>query len=149
MSGKGRKSGKSGSGKASSSESKVQSHSAKVGLQFPVGRVHHLLKCGNYAQCIGAGAPGPFILANLFVIPTYLFTVYLAAVLEYLAAEILELAGNAACDHKKLECSNQHSPGSLARWVSSCSCQSTSLAMMMTAVAGSSTQQRADVYGQV
>ncbi|KAI6043923.1 histone H2A [Pisolithus marmoratus] len=75
------KAGKSG-GKAGV-EGKAQSRSAKAGLQFPVGRVHRLLKKGNYAQRVGAGAP-----------------VYLAAVLEYLAAEILELAGNAARDNK-------------------------------------------------
>ncbi|KAK0482224.1 histone-fold-containing protein [Armillaria novae-zelandiae] len=83
MSGKGGKSGKTG-GKAGGDGSKSQSRSAKAGLQFPVGRVHRLLKKGNYAQRVGAGAP-----------------VYLAAVLEYLAAEILELAGNAARDNKK------------------------------------------------
>ncbi|KAH7886842.1 histone-fold-containing protein [Phlebopus sp. FC_14] len=82
MSGKG-KAGKSSGGKAGA-EGKAQSRSAKAGLQFPVGRVHRLLKKGNYAQRVGAGAP-----------------VYLAAVLEYLAAEILELAGNAARDNKK------------------------------------------------
>ncbi|KAN0063349.1 histone H2A [Thecaphora frezii] len=75
--------GKSG-GKAGDASSKSQSRSAKAGLQFPVGRIHRLLRKGNYAQRIGAGAP-----------------VYLAAVLEYLAAEILELAGNAARDNKK------------------------------------------------
>ncbi|KAJ3571944.1 hypothetical protein NP233_g3412 [Leucocoprinus birnbaumii] len=82
-SGKG-KSGKSSSGGKAGGDGKTQSRSAKAGLQFPVGRVHRLLKKGNYAQRVGAGAP-----------------VYLAAVLEYLAAEILELAGNAARDNKK------------------------------------------------
>ncbi|KAJ7104512.1 histone-fold-containing protein [Mycena belliarum] len=82
----GKVSGKSKSGKAAGSgtDSKSQSRSSKAGLQFPVGRIHRLLKKGNYAQRVGAGAP-----------------VYLAAVLEYLAAEILELAGNAARDNKK------------------------------------------------
>ncbi|KAF8649587.1 hypothetical protein AX16_005678 [Volvariella volvacea WC 439] len=81
----GKASGKSKSGKASGGDAaKSQSRSVKAGLQFPVGRVHRLLKKGNYAHRVGAGAP-----------------VYMAAVLEYLAAEILELAGNAARDNKK------------------------------------------------
>lgn len=67
------------------------SRSSKAGLAFPVGRVHRLLRKGNYAQRIGAGAP-----------------VYLAAVLEYLAAEILELAGNAARDNKKTRIIPRH-----------------------------------------
>ena len=60
MSGKG-KAGKSG-GKAAGAggDSKSQSRSSKAGLQFPVGRVHRLLKKGNYAQRVGAGAPGMF-----------------------------------------------------------------------------------------
>eukprot|EP01097_Dermamoeba_algensis_P000099 TRINITY_DN1035_c0_g1_i1.p1 TRINITY_DN1035_c0_g1~~TRINITY_DN1035_c0_g1_i1.p1 ORF type:complete len:165 (+),score=49.29 TRINITY_DN1035_c0_g1_i1:1-495(+) len=60
------------------------SRSTRAGLQFPVGRIHRHLRDGRYAARVGAGAP-----------------VYLAAVLEYLAAEILELAGNASRDNKK------------------------------------------------
>src|SRR5690242_9076750 len=69
----------------------LRSRSSKAGLAFPVGRVHRLLRKGNYAQRVGAGAP-----------------VYLAAVLEYLAAEILELAGNAARDNKKTRIIPRH-----------------------------------------
>ena len=79
MSGK----GKGGRGKKASA-TKAVSRSAKAGLQFPVGRVARYLRKARVASRVGAGAP-----------------VYLAAVMEYLAAEILELAGNAAKDNKK------------------------------------------------
>ena len=74
----------SGKGKAAKAKAGKKSRSVKAGLQFPVGRVHRMLRKGNYAERVGAGAP-----------------VYLAACLEYLTAEVLELAGNAARDNKK------------------------------------------------
>lgn len=53
MSGKagkvGGKGGKASGGKVGG-DGKSQSRSAKAGLQFPVGRIHRLLKKGNYAQ---------------------------------------------------------------------------------------------------
>lgn len=93
------RSGKSTSGKTSD-EGKARSRSTKAGLQFPVGRVHRLLKKGNYAHRVGAGAPGMDLSAGLLYQVAHVMLVYLAAVLEYLAAEILELAGNAARDNK-------------------------------------------------
>ena len=77
--------GGGGKGKGGRGEKKTSTTaSAKAGLQFPVGRIGRYLRQGKYATRMGAGAP-----------------VYLAAVLEYLCAEILELAGNAARDNKK------------------------------------------------
>ncbi|XP_023390175.1 histone H2A type 1-H, partial [Pteropus vampyrus] len=77
--------GASGRGKqGGKARAKAKTRSSRAGLQFPVGRVHRLLRKGNYAERVGAGAP-----------------VYLAAVLEYLTAEILELAGNAARDNNR------------------------------------------------
>merc|ERR1712156_759024 len=67
-----------------SGKGKSQTRSARAGVQFPVGRIARYMRQGGYAKRIGAGAP-----------------VYVAAVLEYLCAELLELAGNAAKDNKK------------------------------------------------
>jgi len=72
-------------------ESSTKSRSFRAGLQFPVGRIHRQLRNGRYAARVGAGAP-----------------VYLGAVLEYLSAEILELAGNASRDNKKLRIIPRH-----------------------------------------
>ncbi|KAG5676970.1 hypothetical protein PVAND_006762 [Polypedilum vanderplanki] len=74
----------SGRGKGGKVKAKAKSRSSRAGLQFPVGRIHRLLRKGNYGERVGAGAP-----------------VYLAAVMEYLAAEVLDLAGNAARDKQK------------------------------------------------
>ena len=81
----------SGRGKGKAKGTKSKTRSSRAGLQFPVGRIHRLLRKGNYAERVGAGAP-----------------VYLAAVLEYLSAEILELAGNAARDNKKTRIIPRH-----------------------------------------
>ena len=47
----------SGRGKGGKSKGKAKTRSSRAGLQFPVGRVHRLLRKGNYAERVGAGAP--------------------------------------------------------------------------------------------
>ncbi|KAK7279434.1 hypothetical protein RJT34_24487 [Clitoria ternatea] len=60
-------------------------HFVRAGLQFSVGIIGCYLKKGRHSQCIRIDAP-----------------VYLTAVLEYLAAKVLELlVGNVAHDNKK------------------------------------------------
>jgi histone H2A len=72
------------------------SRSYRAGLQFPVGRIQtHMrailsAKRGTALRISGTAA------------------VYLAAVSEYIAAEILELAGNAARDQKRVRITIRH-----------------------------------------
>jgi histone H2A len=61
------KAGKSSSGGKAGADSKSISRSSKAGLQFPVGRIHRLLKKGNYAQRVGAGAPGSFMIMDTLI----------------------------------------------------------------------------------
>jgi len=67
------------------------SKSYKSGLTFPVGRVHRLIITKGAQRRIGAETP-----------------IYLAAVLEYLAAEIVELAGNASTNNKTKRITPRH-----------------------------------------
>ena len=73
MSGKGK--GGRGKGKAAG---KLSSMSKRAGLQFPTARLNRYMRKGKYAARVSPGAG-----------------VYMGAVLEYLCAEVLELAGNA------------------------------------------------------
>lgn len=83
--------GGKGKAKGKSTQSRQTSRSARAGISFPVGRIATMLKKGGYAERVGSGAP-----------------VYMATVLEYLVAEILELAGNAAKACKKTRIAPKH-----------------------------------------
>jgi len=71
--------------------SKPIQRSKRAGVVFPVSRIQRHLKAGNYSSIIRSGA-----------------AVYMAGVLEYLVAELAELAGNAARDNKRHRITPRH-----------------------------------------
>ena len=68
---------KEGVRKAPGSKKQAQSKSAKAGLTFPVARINRRLCENKLTKRVGAGAP-----------------IYMTAVVEYFAAELLEVAIN-------------------------------------------------------
>lgn len=60
-------------------------------MVFPVGRIHRKLKKGNYSDRVGEGA-----------------SVFMAGVLEYLTAELSELAGNTSHANNKRRINPRH-----------------------------------------
>ena len=79
-------------GKSTTEQPKKKSRSVRAGLQFPVGRVHrHLKERTSGKSMIRATA-----------------AVYCSGILEYLAAEVLELAGNATKDLRTKRITPRH-----------------------------------------
>ncbi|KYR01600.1 H2AX, histone H2A [Tieghemostelium lacteum] len=77
--------------KSSGEKAKPESRSHKANITFPVSRIDRLLRDGRFAPRVESTAP-----------------VYLAAVLEYLVYEILELAHNICNSQKKTRITPQH-----------------------------------------
>eukprot|EP00116_Pleurobrachia_bachei_P000878 sb/3461140/ len=79
-------------GKDAKKKEQNMSRSMRAGLQFPVGRIHRYMK----TQTTRKGRVGATS------------AVYSAAILEYLTAEVLELAGNASKDLKVKRITPRH-----------------------------------------
>jgi len=82
----GKKSGKKkAAGKKKEKKGDKTSSGDRAGLIFPVGRIGSMLRKGGFSRRVGAGAQ-----------------VYLAATLEYLTAELVELSAKAAGKGKRV-----------------------------------------------
>jgi histone H2A len=69
----------------------TKSRSSRAGLHFPVGRIHRTLKYMRVAERVGQSAP-----------------VFLAAVIEYLTAELIEATAKVTKDKKRTRMSTRH-----------------------------------------
>ena len=77
--------------KSSSSAKKHTSKTTKAGLTFPVARIARMLKKDKSTRRVGSTAP-----------------VFMAGVLEYLAAEVLEITGNVCRQNRKKKITPRH-----------------------------------------
>merc|ERR1712039_1145474 len=80
-----------GKGRAKGKGKKSTTKSTRAGLTFPVGRLTRYLRTGSYSKRCSPGAG-----------------IFMAAVLEYLTAEVVELAGNACRDNKRKTINPRH-----------------------------------------
>ncbi|CAG0893039.1 unnamed protein product [Darwinula stevensoni] len=78
-------------GRATRGSRRRRTRTDRAGLRFSVARAHRHLRSGRYADRVGVGA-----------------AVYLAAVVEYLAVEVLGIAGDAARDDGRSRISPRH-----------------------------------------
>ena len=67
------------------------SNSFRAGLVFPVGRIGRYMRNGKYCARTGMGAP-----------------IMLAAVMEFLCAEVLEISGEVCKGSKKKRITSRH-----------------------------------------
>ncbi|XP_038175240.1 histone H2A-Bbd type 1-like [Arvicola amphibius] len=77
--------------KSNTSRRRNTSRSTRAELQFPVSRVDHYLREGKYSRRLSSSAP-----------------VFLAGVLEYIASNILDLAGEEAHTNGKKRITPEH-----------------------------------------
>jgi histone H2A len=70
---------------------KSVTRSSRAGLVFPIGRIERQMREARLAKRIGKNA-----------------SVYMAAVLEYMTAEVLELAGKASTDNHRVRITPRH-----------------------------------------